>query len=133
MPSVKHKSIVGHLHSRSTIEQVRSTLIRDLYQRTSDPHTEWLKCKMELPRDFINPKYYADFQRRYRHEIRRKSDKTKRKSSSRKEKKDRPSKSDSSMKKTIVLDNSSDTVETSKGKRNWLNSPRAWENFFGEI
>lgn len=57
-------------------------MIRELYQRTSDPHTEWLKCKMEIPRDFVNPKYYADFQRRYRHEIKRNAMKNGRKSSS---------------------------------------------------
>jgi hypothetical protein len=71
LPTHTHESIVGHLHSRSTIESVRAILIRELYERTNDPHTEWLKCKMEIGRDFINPKYYADFQRRYRKDIKK--------------------------------------------------------------
>jgi hypothetical protein len=70
-PNSKHSSIVGNVHPRSTIEHIRTVLIRELYERTSDPHTEWLKCKMSIPRSYINPKYYADFQRRYKHEIRR--------------------------------------------------------------
>lgn len=77
-PTIRHESIVGHVHPRSVIENVRAVLIRELYQRTSDSHTEWLKCKMNLPRDFINPKYYADFQRRYRKEIHKYSTKSKR-------------------------------------------------------
>lgn len=71
LPTSFHESIVGHVHPRATIENVRTILIRELYQRTSDPHTEWLKCKMEVPRDFINPKYFADFQRRFRKDIQR--------------------------------------------------------------
>ncbi len=71
LPTSRHESIVGHIHPRSTIENIRTILIRELYQRTSDSHTEWLKCKMELPRDYINPKYYADFQRRYKKDIKR--------------------------------------------------------------
>jgi len=70
-PTIPHESIVGHVHPRSVIENVRAVLIRELYQRTSDSHTEWLKCKMNLPRNYINPKYYADFQRRYKREIER--------------------------------------------------------------
>ena len=69
LPTSTHESIVGHVHSRSAIQNVRTVLIRELYQRTSDSHTEWLKCKMELPSGYINPKYYADFQRRYRKDI----------------------------------------------------------------
>lgn len=79
LPIVKHKSIVGHIHSRTNIEHVRTVLIRELYERTSDSHTEWLKCKMSIPRQYVNPKYYADFQRRYRHEIQRNALKTKKK------------------------------------------------------
>lgn len=71
LPTIQHELIVGHLHPRSTIENVRAILIRELYQRTSDPHTEWLKCKMGLSQTYINPKYYADFQRRYRKDIQR--------------------------------------------------------------
>ncbi|CAF0747038.1 unnamed protein product [Adineta ricciae] len=71
LPTVAHESIIGHVHPRTTIENVRAILIREFYQRTSDSHTEWLKCKMELPREYINPKYYADFQRRYRKDIQR--------------------------------------------------------------
>lgn len=68
-PTSTHELIVGHVHPRSTIENVRSILIRELYQRTSDPHTEWLKCKMDISKNYINPKYFADFQRRYRKDI----------------------------------------------------------------
>ncbi len=32
---------------------------------------------MEIPRDYINPKYYADFQRRYQKEIKKKMKKKK--------------------------------------------------------
>ncbi len=71
LPTNTHESIIGHIHPRSTIENVRTILIRELYQRTSDPHTEWLKCKMNIPRDYINPKYYADFQRRYKKDIKK--------------------------------------------------------------
>ena len=81
VPSTRHESIVGHVHPRTTIENVRSVLIRELYETTNDPNTEWLKCKMNIPRDYINPKYYADFQRRYRKEIQRNPEKkTKKKS-----------------------------------------------------
>ena len=78
---MRHESIVGHVHPRSTIENVRAVLIRELYERTNDPNTEWLKCKMNIPRDYINPKYYADFQRRYRKEIRKNSPKKKKSNS----------------------------------------------------
>lgn len=78
---MRHDSIVGHVHPRSTIENVRAVLIRELYERTNDPSTEWLKCKMNIPRDYINPKYYADFQRRYRKEIQRNSPKKKKSTS----------------------------------------------------
>ncbi|CAF0731372.1 unnamed protein product [Rotaria sordida] len=78
LPTSTHDSIIGHLHPCSTIENVRTILIRELYQRTSDAHTEWLKCKMNLPQEYINPKYYADFQRRYKKDMKRnKSKKTK--------------------------------------------------------
>jgi len=77
LPTIKHESIVGNVHPRSTIENVRSILIRELYERTSDSGTEWLKCKMGLPREHINPKYYADFQRRYRHQLQQNSIKKK--------------------------------------------------------
>jgi len=66
LPTSTHESIIGHIHPRSTIENIRTILIREIYQRTSDSHIEWLKCKMDIPRDYINPKYYADFQRRYK-------------------------------------------------------------------
>ena len=84
LPTVKHVSIVGNVHSRLAIENVRAVMIRELYQRTSDSHTEWLKCKMEIPKEFINPKYYADFQRRYKYEIRKHNNTLNRKSTSRK-------------------------------------------------
>jgi hypothetical protein len=75
LPNNTHESIVGHVHPRSVIENVRTILIRELYQKTSDPHTEWLKCKMQIARNYINPKYYADFQRRYQKEIKKKKKK----------------------------------------------------------
>lgn len=81
VPSTRHESIVGHVHPRTTIENVRSVLIRELYETTNDPNTEWLKCKMNIPRDYINPKYYADFQRRYRKEIQRNPEKKMKKKS----------------------------------------------------
>ncbi|CAF3321713.1 unnamed protein product [Rotaria sp. Silwood1] len=81
LPSSTHDSIIGHLHPRSTIENVRTILIRELYQRTSDAHTEWLKCKMNLPKEYVNPKYYADFQRRYRKEIKKNTSKKKKSNS----------------------------------------------------
>ena len=84
LPTVKHASIVGNVHSRLAIENVRAVMIRELYQRTSDSHTEWLKCKMEIPKEYINPKYYADFQRRYRYEIKKHHTTHKQKSASRK-------------------------------------------------
>ncbi|CAF3867140.1 unnamed protein product [Adineta steineri] len=71
LPTIAHETIIGHVHPRKTIENVRAILIRELYERTSDPHTEWLKCKMEISRDYINPKYYADFQRRYKKDMKR--------------------------------------------------------------
>jgi hypothetical protein len=81
LPNSTHELIVGHVHPRSTIENIRTILIRELYQRTSDPHTEWLKCKMNISRDYINPKYYADFQRRYQKEIKKNTIKKKKSNS----------------------------------------------------
>ncbi|CAF2335466.1 unnamed protein product [Rotaria sp. Silwood2] len=81
LPTNTHESIIGHIHPRSTIENVRTILIRELYQRTSDSHTEWLKCKMNLPKEYINPKYYADFQRRYKKDIKKNTPKKKKSNS----------------------------------------------------
>ncbi|CAF3755088.1 unnamed protein product [Rotaria socialis] len=81
LPTSTHASIVGHVHPRATIENVRKVLIRELYQRTSDSHTEWLKCKMSLSKEYINPKYYADFQRRYQRDMNKHTPKRKKTSS----------------------------------------------------
>ena len=118
LPIVKHKSIVGHIHSRTNIEHVRMVLIRELYERTSDSHTEWLKCKMNIPRHYVNPKYYADFQRRYKHEIQRNALKKKKALASRK----RTDESSRSLENTATSNratSSSQINDTSvNGKRN---------------
>ena len=72
MPTTHHESITPRLHSRSTIESIRAIAIREFYQVTNDANLEWLKCKMNVHKSFIHPRYYGDFQRRYRNEIKKK-------------------------------------------------------------